>query len=654
MTVFSLTVGLVVRRGNRTYQLERELEDGTLVFQDRVSGRPWSTTRAALWRELDKGDLSVVLGDTPDAAKPPDAPSNLLFTWTSSPEKWRKEIERRLEYIKAARRKGLTRGMRTAMEEVIKEVAKKRGDVSPPSESTLMAWMRKFDLGGGTPASQLSGYANRKQSKRTSLKLLAFCREGLRTFYCTRKRPSLRDTQVFIEKGIPAAVKQGRLDPADGTPTYSLLQRLKGEIDPYVLDVKRYGAAYANNRWRYSKSGAGCTRALQRYEVDHTVLDIVVICDKTGMPLGRPTLTVVVDAYSGYVVGFFISFWGTGLAATFCGLRVAIAPKEDLRSVIKGLEHEWLGMGLPEELVLDNGLEFHSPQFRQMALQLSIDLQYCAVRQPWLKPFVERALGKILGYLPAAGRVRKGLTNELPLDPAETAAVTFGDLVRGLLIAFLDVHPFEINQRRLSRPYDLFAESLELLPPATLPMGTKELEIIVAPSDVRTVGNEGIVTEYLRFNSDELQALRRKTGHTFKTTTKPNPENLEYIWVQDPTSKGWLMVPSCQPEYTRGLSIVQHRAIRSFKKAELSRKGADETLMRGKVELMEMWNSRTIHGRRLKSAHLRALSGFTSSHALRFDDDEASPPAQDSKRIVTPEEMAPSPRDIPAFEGFAM
>ena len=182
------------------------------------------------------------------------------------------------------------------------------------------------------------------------------------------------------------AVKEKKLALEDSKISYSLLQRLKGEIDPYTLDARRYGDGYARNRWRYSLKGPRCSRAMQRYEVDHTVLDLVVICDRTGMPLGRPTLTVIVDAHSGYCVGFFLSFWGTGLAATFCGLRVAIAPKDDLRKVLPGLQHEWLGMGLPEMLVIDNGLEFHSPQFRQMAMQLCIDLHYCAVRQPWLKP----------------------------------------------------------------------------------------------------------------------------------------------------------------------------------------------------------------------------------------------------------------------------
>lgn len=647
-----MTIGLIVRRGERTYELRRELEDGTLVFEDRLTGRPWSTTRRKLWRELEKEELSVVIGDSPPPGKPPGAPSNLLYSWASFPEKYRKDVERKQEYIRAARRTGLTRGMRRSIQILIAKVANKLKDESPPSASSVMAWMKKSELAGGSPHAQLSGHAIRKRTRRLPKKLIEICREALHKYYCTTKRPTLEQTVTYAEKQTAVAVQEKTLAPEHAQVSYSLLHRLKSEIDPYTVDVTRYGEAYAKNHWRYSKRGPRCERAMQRYEVDHTIIDLVVVCDQTGMPLGRPTLTIVVDTYSSYCVGMFLSFWGTGLAATFCALRVAIAPKEDLRGLLPGLKHEWLGMGLPEELVIDNGLEFHSPHFRLVAMQLCIDLHYCAVRQPWLKPFVERVLGEILSYLPHAGRVRKKLTNELPLDPAETAAVTFSDLVRGLLIAFCDVHAFEINQRNLTRRYDLFKESLERLPPPMLPNGLKEVEIIVSPTRELTVGNEGIVTEYLRFNNDELQALRRQRGHTFKTLIKPNPENLEYVWVQDPVSKGWLMVPSCQPEYTAGLSLVQHRAIRNHKKAELTRKDAVETLRQGKAELMDIWNSRTIHGRRLKGAHLRALSGLTSSHALRFGDDAA--PMPPAAKVVGTGEMATPPREIPNFEAFAM
>lgn len=78
-----------------------------------------------------------------------------------------------------------------------------------------------------------------------------------------------------------------------------------------------------------------------------------------------------------------------------------------------------------------------------------------------------------------------------------------------------------------------------------------------------TAGSEGVVHKHLRYNSRELQELRRHTAHTFKTWVKFHPDELSLVHVQDPRSKAWLPVPSCMPHYTKGLSLVQHNAVRT-------------------------------------------------------------------------------------------
>ena len=516
-----------------------------------------------------------------------------------------------------------------------------------------MDWMRRFDEAGGAPSALVPGTFMRKRSPRLDAQVLEAARRTLRDHYCSRDRPSLANVGIHLSSELSRLKASKALAPDCTDVSATTLRRLKNEIDPYQRDVSRFGAAYARNRWRYSLQGVRAPRAMARYEIDHTLVDLVVVCDVSGLPLGRPTITVVVDAFSGYVVGFFVSFWGTGLSATFSALKVAFAPKPDLSEVVQ-LKNKWLGAGVPELLAMDNGLEFHSPQLRWLALQLGLDLEYCATRQPWLKPVVERALRTMLGYLPASGRVRKALTNELPLDPDGSAAVTFSNLCRGLLTAFVDVHPFEVNERKLSRPWDLFSDSLEELPPPTLFTGAAELDLIIAPSDTLTVGNEGIVRNYLRYNCPELQAMRRAIAHTFKAVVKYDPEDLDHVWAQDPRNHQWLHVPSCAPEYTRGLSFVQHRAIRAHAREQLNRRDAGGVLMRAKTELSEMWKQRTASGKRLKASHLRALQGLTSSHLMRGSTDEVRAPVQPPKTLVTESELTPQERLIPEYEAFEM
>jgi len=649
MQSYSLTRGLVIRRQARTYALIRQLEDTTLVFEDQLTGTPLSLNPLQLHEGLRSGRFALVTGN-----RPPDINSEKwIVDWATLPEGVRNDAERKLEFVRRIQRAGLTRGMRRQISLQLERIASDLGLLNVPRTSTVMSWLRRFELTGDDPAALITKNFRRYSPPRLDAKVLSIARRAIVNDYCSLSRPTLAKVGLNVEAELNSLVRAGDLPAEQAKVSQTTLRRLKNEIDPYQRDVSRYGAAFARNRWRYSLEGVAETRAMARYEVDHTLIDVVAVCDRTGLPLGRPWLTTVVDAYSGYPVGMFISFWGTGLGSTLAALKVAFFPKPDLTGIV-ALKSVWLSMGLPELIVIDNGLEFHSPHFRRMALHLGIDLLYCAVRQPWLKPVIERTFGSLLQHLPAQGRVRKHLPNESPVRPEDHAAITFTDLCAGLLTALVDIHPYEINQRKLSRPIDLFSESLAELPPPRLLATTDELDVLMAPMIRLTLGNEGVVMKYLRFNSRELQDLRRAIGLTFKAAVKFDPENLESVWVQSPLTHAWLSVPSCQPEYTRGLSLVQHRSIRAFAGAELKRRDAERILHDAKVRLANMWADRVKAGRRLKSAHLRALQGLTSTQLLAASGVQGETLKVPVEKLITESDLAPTVRDIPMFETFIL
>ena len=69
-------------------------------------------------------------------------------------------------------------------------------------------------------------------------------------------------------------------------------------MEPYFADKARYGDFFARVKYRTTFGINPISRAMQRYEIDHTTLDWVIICDRTGLPLGRPTLTLMADRFS--------------------------------------------------------------------------------------------------------------------------------------------------------------------------------------------------------------------------------------------------------------------------------------------------------------------------------------------------------------------
>lgn len=43
---------------------------------------------------------------------------------------------------------------------------------------------------------------------------------------------------------------------------------------------------------------------LPRLQIDYMPLNCVVICERTGLPLGEPIHKIAIDANGGYVIGF--------------------------------------------------------------------------------------------------------------------------------------------------------------------------------------------------------------------------------------------------------------------------------------------------------------------------------------------------------------
>lgn len=651
MPLFSFAIGLTLRRGEQLLEFRRHLPSGDVQFEDPITGRIYSWSMGKIYREINNGDLVIVRGVPQSPDKNNNGKPNamkLISNVDSLPEKFRDDLARRLEYINGCKKKGITKGRRKEIKEAISQVAKRLRQKKPPSPSTVMTWWRDFDKSDLYHGSLVSGNYERKRSQKISFLTMELIRKVLKSEYFTKNRYPLTRSHLIINREL-----NQRTDIEQEEVSLSTVRRVANEVTPYYRDVHRYGPTFARNKWRYSLKGVHASRVLERVEIDHTILDIVVVCDKSGMPLGRPTITIVIDAYSGYVISFFVSFWGTGLGPTLNALKIAISPKDSYTSEKNDISNPWMGYGIPELIVVDNGLEFHSRQFQNAAWLLNSDIEYCAVRQPWLKPHVERALGVQSLYLPGAGKVHKPCSNYLAPNPRKTACITFSQLCIALLKYFVDVLPFEHNKRTLLEPFEVFREGFERIPPALLLSSFEELELIGAVSKQLTVRNEGVVTDYLRYNSAELAKLRQKISVNFKTTVKFKPEDLDFIYVQDPISKKWLLVPSCNPDYTSGLSVVQHHAIREHLKGQLNIRNSIEILRRGKIELIDFYDGFLTGNRSKKNVKTAQKFGALTSAQILTESAQQQRPKPQESSLVT-QDSCDSAIEIPTFDSFLL
>jgi len=103
------------------------------------------------------------------------------------------------------------------------------------------------------------------------------------------------------------------------------IARRIAQTDPWEVDRQRWGRRIADMRHAPKKPQQLATRILQRVEIDHSPLKVVVGTE--AGPIGQPWLTILIDYYSRLVVGFCLGFEPPSYAVIMEALRHAILPK---------------------------------------------------------------------------------------------------------------------------------------------------------------------------------------------------------------------------------------------------------------------------------------------------------------------------------------
>lgn len=612
---FTLHAGLAFRRGARTFELVRELPDGSWSYEDCHTRRPGTFPKHKLLKAIWAGDIALIGHENSPPPPKVKASTPPLLAYESLKGAQLSDFKRKMAYVVAVRQAHLSRGMRRAIERLVAQVAQRLGDPRAPAASTVMLWLRTFETSEQSPQSLITGHAQRVRASKLHPEMDRLVRESIRKYYLTRDRLSLRHTLTMVRAQAKPLVAAGKLSEADTKICLSTLSRRVQGMDRHRVIEAREGPARARMVTRTTMDGTVAQYPFDVVEVDHTPLNWVVVCDRTGLPLGRPLLTVMVDSYSGYLLGFYVSFYGAGLSSVSGAVRCALQPRADMVAGIS-LEHEWLGDGIPDFVLLDNGLEFHSPVFQRMGWELGSSFTYCRVRTPWLKPHVERFFGSLDNLTLTRGRVHKRVANVVNLNPDADAAIMFSAFVRGLVMYVVDYHPFQINDRKLARPYDLMHEGLIRVPPARFPHDLERLRMVSALSKQLTVHQGGVELHGLPFGGAELLPMRQAHGGRFKAWVKWDPDDLSQVWVQDPKTEHWVASPCRWGEYANGLSWNQHLQIRKFARQELKNSGAYEYLEKARLRLHEHWQESVSWKTRADQKLAARYSGATSARVL--------------------------------------
>lgn len=352
--------------------------------------------------------------------------------------------------------------------------------------------------------------------------------------------------------------------------------------------AERYGEKAARRKFDGSGRGPKALRILQITQMDDTVVDLITCLDADrGMIAGRPHLCAIMDVYSRVVLGLVISFVPPTVHTAAQCLRLANAPKLDIRADRRARFPALTTInGKPAKIVTDNGANYAAPAFTEMTLDLGIEHELAPAGAPRHKAIIERFFRTfntfLVDKLPGA-TLDPSLMRKLGIDPEAEAVVTIAEL-KELVADFLYLYHISHHSGIDAAPLDKWQRSA-LAHGRDVILDTRKLDIVtgVTKHGKRVTANGGIRMFGMQWKGEQLPEVIRRLGAkephatrldaTVAVTTKIkyNPEDLLYVHVF--VGNDWLRLENTDPEYAAGLSEWQHRQIRDWAKRESLRFG---------------------------------------------------------------------------------
>jgi putative transposase len=491
---------------------------------------------------------------------------------------------------------------------------------------------------GGRGRSRRNGLAQRHPVLRQLME------EAINTVYLNKARRPIsavsrrvledlqrHNTRLSSQQAIPV--------PREAALARAIARRI-AQLDPWEVDRQRWGRKIADSRHAFKRTRQLATRILERVEIDHTPLKVVV-GTKAG-PIGQPCLTILIDYYSRLIVGFCLGFEPPSYAVIMEALRNMILPKTYLKERYPRVQGEWPCCGLPEKLVCDRGSDLTSKDLEGAAFQLGIELDFNPPRTPHLKGTVESFFDSLNDQLASSlpGRTFRSWEKRADYKPDEGPFLTYEGLLEVIHIHLVDVYSIAKHPTSSTTRIEMWQDSAAVHPPS-LPASAEELLVLLARRAERTLTVRGIELGGMFYASDELMALRAELAagnhRVDRLAIRYNPWDLGAVWVVSPIDGSFLQadaIDSVMKGMTEYQWKVLKRAIRErFDQPEhLMNLAAGRNAIRDVVEEALQKPSR-----RRRSRVMRHLQGGSSA-----TDEPAESPMADA--------VAPNQEDHPASE----
>ena len=359
-------------------------------------------------------------------------------------------------------------------------------------------------------------------------------RELLQKRFLTKQKRSLA---AFHREVARACKEQNLRVPARNTVALRI-----ATLDPLKTTRRREGQEAARTLQGAGGVPPSVTLPLEQIQIDHTVIDLIVVDERDRQPIGRPYLTIAIDVFTRCVLGMVVTLEApSAVSVGLCLAHVACDKRPRLERL--DVEMDWPMSGKPGQLYLDNAAEFKSEALRRGCEQHGIRLDYRPLGQPHYGGIVERIIGTAMQMIhdELPGTTFSNHDQRGDYDSENKAALTLHELERWLTLAVGTYHG-SVHNGLLQPPAARWAEAVGRVGmPAVVTRSTAFL-VDFLPIIRRTLTRTGFVIDHIHYYADALKPwiARRDRLPTF--LIRRDPRDISRIWVLEPEGQHYLEI----------------------------------------------------------------------------------------------------------------
>jgi putative transposase len=348
----------------------------------------------------------------------------------------------------------------------------------------------------------------------------------------TDQRASIEATRLYA----------GGLARAAGyeAPSYNAVWRRIQHRDRWPAERKRHGRVRGDAMAGPAGEGIKVAEPLQFVQMDHAIVDVIVVDPVTREEIGRPWITLAIDVCTRCILGFYLTFDPPSQTSVALALEHACCPKDDWCKKI-GFTGEWRPFGIMKCIGWDNAKCFKPTSLVTACESIGINPKPRQVRHPEHGAYIERVIGTYMGKV----HLLKGTTfsntkQREDYNSQKNAVMTLQELELWTAHQITVYHNTRHSTLKLT-PLEAWnaawtRDGKYEIPP--FPADRRAFRLSLLPGTYRRVGREGIARFDIKYWDD---ALIPWIGDGKKYWVAHDPRNVSRVYFRYRDT--WIDVP---------------------------------------------------------------------------------------------------------------